>query len=111
MADSSYRAVVCTELGPPERLEMRRLPCAALAPGTVRIAIKAAGINFPDLLMIQGKYQHRPDLPFVPGQEAAGIVAEAGPEPDSFSVGRRRYRPDAYRRLRRRGGSAGRADA
>ena len=89
MADSFYRAVVCAELGPPERLELERLPCAPLTPGTVRVKIKAAGINFPDLLMIQGKYQHRPDLPFVPGQEAAGIVAETAPEVDAFSVGQK----------------------
>ena len=41
-----------------------------LGPGTVRVALKAAGVNFPDVLMIQGLYQHRPELPFVPGLEA-----------------------------------------
>jgi NADPH:quinone reductase len=89
MADSFYRAVVCAELGPPERLELRRLPRAPLTPGTVRVEIKAAGINFPDLLMIEGKYQHRPELPFVPGQEAAGIVTEAAPGIDAFSIGQK----------------------
>jgi len=83
MDDSIYRAVVCTELGPPERLELQRLPRAPLAPGTVRVKLRAAGINFPDLLMIQGKYQHRPDLPFVPGMEAAGLVAETAPDVDA----------------------------
>ena len=53
---------------------LQRLPRAPLAPGTVRVAIKAAGVNFPDVLMIQGLYQHRPELPFVPGLEAAGVV-------------------------------------
>jgi NADPH:quinone reductase len=80
MGDSFYRGVVCAELGPPERLEWQRLQRAALAPGMVRVKLKAAGINFPDLLMIQGKYQYRPDLPFVPGMEAAGLVAETAPD-------------------------------
>jgi NADPH:quinone reductase len=80
MDDSFYRGVVCTELGPPERLEWRRLARAPLAPGTVRVKLKAAGVNFPDLLMIRGNYQHRPDLPFVPGMEAAGFVAETAPD-------------------------------
>ena len=80
MDDSTYRGVVCTELGPPERLKLQRLPRARLGPGSVRVKLRAAGINFPDLLMIQGKYQHRPELPFVPGMEAAGLVAEAAPD-------------------------------
>jgi NADPH2:quinone reductase len=86
MSDS-YRAVVCSELGPPERLQLLRLPHAPLAPGMVRVELKASGINFPDLLVIDGKYQHRPALPFVIGQEAAGIVAEAAPDVDTFSAG------------------------
>jgi NADPH:quinone reductase len=89
MNDPSYRAVVCTELGPPERLALQRLPRAPLTPGTVRVVIKAAGINFSDLLMIEGKYQHRPELPLVPGQEAAGIIAETAPEIDAFAVGQK----------------------
>jgi NADPH:quinone reductase len=80
MDDSFYRGVVCAELGPPERLELRRIQRAPLAPGMVRVKLKAAGINFPDLLMIRGKYQYRPDLPFVPGMEAAGLVAETAPD-------------------------------
>ena len=80
MDDSTYRGAVCTELGPPERLKLQRLPRARLGPGSVRVKLRAAGINFPDLLMIQGKYQHRPELPFVPGMEAAGLVAETAPD-------------------------------
>jgi NADPH:quinone reductase len=87
MEDSFYRGVVCAELGPPERLELQRLPCARLAPGTVRVKLRAAGINFPDLLMIEGKYQHRPDLPFVPGMEAAGLVVETAPDVHAPATG------------------------
>ena len=86
---ATYRAVLCTELGPPERLEIAALPRAELAPGTVRVSVKAAGLNFPDWLMVQGLYQYRPDLPFVPGMEAAGVVSEVAPDVTSFSPGDR----------------------
>jgi NADPH2:quinone reductase len=87
MGEPDYCAVVCEELGPPSRLQLRRLPRTPLGPGTVRVTLKAAGLNFPDVLMIQGRYQHRPELPFVPGFEAAGIVAEVGPEVHGAAVG------------------------
>ena len=83
----TYRAVVCEELGPPGQLQLRRLPRAPLGPGTVRVALKAAGINFPDVLTIQGLYQHRPELPFVPGVEAAGIVTEVAADVGGVAVG------------------------
>ncbi len=70
------KAVVCRELGPPERLRLETRAPAALAPGEVRVAIRAAGINFPDILMAAGKYQLKPELPFTPGMEAAGEVTE-----------------------------------
>jgi NADPH2:quinone reductase len=73
---ASYRAVVCDALGPIEGLSLKRLSQTRLAPNGVRIAVKAAGLNFPDILMIRGAYQHRPALPFVPGLEAAGVVTE-----------------------------------
>ena len=87
MTEPTYRAVVCEELGPPGRLQLRRLPRVPLGAGTVRIAVKAAGINFPDVLMIQGLYQHRPELPFVPGAEAAGVVAEVAAGVVGIAVG------------------------
>lgn len=70
------RAVVCRELGPPESLTLEDVPRAALLPGQVRVAIHAAGINFPDILMVAGEYQLKPPLPFTPGMEAAGEVME-----------------------------------
>jgi NADPH2:quinone reductase len=70
------RAIVCTRLGPPEALELVSLPRAALGDGEVRVAVRAAGLNFPDVLMIEGQYQFKPTLPFVPGMEAAGEVLE-----------------------------------
>src|SRR5690349_22269083 len=70
------KAVVCRELGPPESLRLETSESAPLAPGQVRVAIKAAGINFPDVLMAAGQYQLKPPLPFTPGVEAAGDVVE-----------------------------------
>lgn len=70
------KAVVCRELGPPEGLRLETIAPAPLAPGAVRVAIRAAGINFPDILMAAGEYQLKPELPFTPGMEAAGEVTE-----------------------------------
>ena len=89
MSELTYRAVVCSELGPPESMQLQSLRREPLAPGTVRVSIKAAGINFPDLLMVQGLYQHRPQLPFVPGVEAAGVVADTAPDVETIAVGQR----------------------
>jgi NADPH2:quinone reductase len=70
------KAVVCRELGPPEKLRLEEFASAPLLPGQVRVAIHAAGINFPDILMAAGEYQLKPELPFIPGMEAAGEVME-----------------------------------
>ena len=76
MDKPTFLAVVCEAPGPIEALRVLQLPRRPLDTGSVRVALQAAGINFPDLLMVQGLYQHRPALPFVPGLEAAGIVSE-----------------------------------
>ncbi|UFX48120.1 NADPH:quinone oxidoreductase family protein [Bradyrhizobium sp. 41S5] len=70
------KAVFCRELGPPERLQLENFASVPLQPGQVRVAIRAAGINFPDILMAAGEYQLKPPLPFTPGSEAAGDVVE-----------------------------------
>jgi NADPH2:quinone reductase len=70
------KAVVCRELGPPESLRLETFASVALASGQVRVAVHAAGINFPDILMAAGEYQLKPELPFTPGVEAAGEVTE-----------------------------------
>src|SRR5580700_7313984 len=75
------KAVVCRELGPPERLRLETFATAPLVPGQVRVAIRAAGINFPDILMAAGEYQLKPELPFTPGMEAAGDVVEVNGAP------------------------------
>ncbi|MDP3075673.1 NADPH:quinone oxidoreductase family protein [Bradyrhizobium sp.] len=82
------RKVVCRELGAPESLQLESFAAVPLAPGEVRVAVHAAGINFPDVLMAAGEYQLKPPLPFTPGMEAAGDVIEVNGV-DGVSVGDR----------------------
>ncbi len=84
---SSYRAAVCTDLKGPSALEVRALPIEPLPPGHVRIAVEAAGLNFPDLLMTTGGYQFRPDPPYVPGMEIAGDVLEVAADVQEIRPG------------------------
>jgi NADPH:quinone reductase len=72
------KAIVCKAFGPPESLVLEDLPSRPLGKSEVRIAVKAAGVNFPDTLIIQGKYQLKAEPPFTPGAEVAGTVIEAG---------------------------------
>lgn len=72
------KAQTLSEFGSLENLAYREVAEPVPQPGQVLIEVEAVGLNFPDLLMIQGKYQHRPDLPFTPGSEAAGTVLAAG---------------------------------
>ena len=72
------KALMLNELGGIEHLTVGDLPSPTLGDGQVRLGVKAAGINFPDILMAEGKYQVKPDLPFVPGLECAGVVLECG---------------------------------
>jgi NADPH2:quinone reductase len=72
------KAVVCKQFGPPESLVVEDLPSPRAGPGEVVISVKAASLNFPDVLIIQNKYQFKPPLPFSPGSELAGVVKEAG---------------------------------
>lgn len=81
------RAVVCRELGPPEGLRLETLPPQPLGADKIRVAVRAAGLNFPDVLMAAGEYQLKPELPFTPGMEAAGDVVEIGPEATGFHIG------------------------
>jgi NADPH2:quinone reductase len=73
------RAILCTEYGPADRLRVEEVPSPVPGRGEVVIAVRAAGVNFPDTLIIQNKYQIKPPLPFSPGSECAGIVRAVGP--------------------------------
>jgi NADPH2:quinone reductase len=93
------KAVVCRELGPPERLRFEKFVSVPLKLGEVRVAVHAAGINFPDILMAEGRYQLKPELPFTPGVEASGEVSEIGEDVAGVAVGDRvivRMRYGAY---------------
>jgi len=82
------RALICRDLSDDiGTVKIEDLPRRALTEGEVRIAMRAASVNFPDILMIQGKYQHKPPLPFTPGMEGAGEVIEIGPGVTNVAVG------------------------
>ena len=83
------RAVLCKEFGPPESLVMEDIAEPELDRGQVRIAIRACGVNFPDLLMIAGKYQQQPPMPFSPGAELAGDVVEIASNVAGIKQGQR----------------------
>ena len=72
------KAVLCKELGPPEKLVVEKVPSLRAGKGQVVVSVKAAGVNFPDILIIQGKYQFKPEPPFSPGGEVAGVIKEIG---------------------------------
>lgn len=72
------KAILCKTYGPPESLVLEEVEPLKPGRGQVVIAVKACGVNFPDTLIIQGKYQFKPPLPFSPGSEVAGVVKEVG---------------------------------
>ena len=73
------QAVLCRHHGPPESLELVDCPSPMPAAGEVVVEVHAAGVNFPDTLIIENRYQFKPALPFSPGSEVAGSVARIGP--------------------------------
>lgn len=83
------KAVLCRRFGLPEDLTIEDIPSPVVGPGEVKIAVKAAGLNFPDVLMVQGLYQLKPTFPFSPGLEIAGDVLEVGEGVDHVAVGQR----------------------
>ncbi len=83
------RAVVCRELSGPQSLSVEELPDPQPGPGEVAIAVAAAGVNFADTLMVTGKYQEKPELPFTPGLELAGTVTALGPGVTGVATGDR----------------------
>lgn len=83
------RAVVCRRLEGPDGLSIEDVPVPEPGPEEVRIRVAAAGVNFADTLITRGRYQIRPELPFVPGLEVAGIVDAVGPAAGDVRVGER----------------------
>ncbi|MDX1580426.1 MAG: NADPH:quinone oxidoreductase family protein [Alphaproteobacteria bacterium] len=81
------KAVLCHEYGPPENLKVEDIPSPDMEPGHVRVETRAAGVNFQDTLIISGNYQFKPDMPFTPGSELAGVVTEVADDVKNIKVG------------------------
>src|SRR2546428_2432796 len=81
------QAIVCTHWGPPDSLTLQQLPDLTAGAGQVVIDVQAAGVNFPDVLIIQNKYQFKPELPFTPGSELAGVVRAVGAGVTQYQAG------------------------
>jgi NADPH2:quinone reductase len=83
------KAIVCRAFAPVDQLRHEDLPSRPLAAGEVRVAVRAAGVNFPDSLKAEGQHQIKPPLPWVPGSETAGVVTETAPGAARFRIGDR----------------------
>ena len=83
------KAVLCKVLGPAQNLVLEEVASPCPKHNEILLDVHAAGVNFPDTLIIEGKYQFQPPLPFSPGAEAAGVVAAVGERAGTFKVGDR----------------------
>ena len=83
------KAIVCNEFGPVESLAYQDIADPKAGKGQVVVDIEAAGVNFPDGLLVQGLYQMKPERPFVPGNEVAGVISEIGEGVKGWQVGQR----------------------
>ncbi|CDO06136.1 NADPH:quinone oxidoreductase family protein [Mycolicibacterium cosmeticum] len=83
------RAAVCPAYGPPEVVRVEDIPDPELAPGQIRIQVHAAAVNFPDVLLVAGRYQVPVPPPFIPGSECAGVVTEMAGDVTGFTIGDR----------------------
>ena len=81
------KALLCTAWGGPDTLRIGELPSPAPGPGEILVGVRACGLNFADTLMIQGKYQERPEFPFSPGLEVSGEILETGSGVADFASG------------------------
>jgi len=83
------KAVLCKDWGPPDTLVVEDIPSPKPGKGQLLVSVKASGVNFPDVLVIQNKYQFTPELPFSPGSEIAGVVRQVGEGVHGFMPGDR----------------------
>src|SRR5256885_16126346 len=83
------RAMMSETPGGPESLKLMEIPSKPLGKGQVRVAVRAAGVNFPDTLIIADKYQFKPPRPFAPGHEVAGDITEVGEGVSAYKAGDR----------------------
>ena len=99
------KAMLSKQVGGPETLVLEELPDPKPGAGEVLIAVKACGVNYPDLLIIEDRYQFKPPRPFAPGGEVAGVVEAVG---DGVTAHQARRSRDRLDHCRRHGGEAGR---
>ena len=83
------KAIRCVELGMPDQLQLLDIHPVTLGTKEVRIKIESCSVNFPDTLIIQGKYQFKPELPFTPGSDLAGVITEVGTDVKYYKIGDR----------------------
>ncbi|MEY3691285.1 MAG: hypothetical protein RJB57_940 [Actinomycetota bacterium] len=87
------KSLVVNQLGSLDDLHVQETPSPVLADGQVRIKVAACGLNFVDSLLVEGRYQVKPAVPFVPGSEITGRIVETGPGVDASMIGRRVFAP------------------
>ena len=83
------KAIVCNDFGPIQNIEYKDVDEPSIKDESVIINVKSVGVNFPDGLLVQGKYQLKPETPFIPGMEVAGEIVKIGPNVSSFKIGDR----------------------
>ena len=81
------KAIMCKEFAPVENLSWEEVPDPVPGDSEIVVDVKAAGLNYPDNLIVRGLYQFKPELPFSPGHEGAGVVSEVGKRVSSFRAG------------------------
>lgn len=83
------KAAVCPAFGPPEVVGVQEIPAPALTSGQVRVRVRTAAVNFPDVLLVAGEYQVKVPPPFVPGSECAGVIIEISSDVTGLTIGDR----------------------
>ena len=81
------KAIICNKFGTPDTLNYQEIATPSPKEDEVLISVKACSVNFPDTLIIQGKYQFRPEFPFSPGSDVAGVIEKVGENIKHFSIG------------------------
>jgi NADPH:quinone reductase len=90
------QAVFCEQLGGPEHLVLRQVASPSPGPGQVKVALRARGVSYVDVLVIAGQYQTKREVPFIPGSEAAGVVLETGSGVEHIAPGDRVLVPGGF---------------
>lgn len=93
---TTMQAVFCEQLGGPEHLVLREVASPSPGPGEVKVALRARGVSYVDVLVIAGQYQTKREVPFIPGSEAGGMVLETGSGVEHIAPGDRVLVPGGF---------------